>query len=114
MPEFFITANSFAAPFMSDSSDAFVEAETPQAALEQFAAGYGHPAGLFSANAYESADAERKGADPLAAWRCNMQQAIDRAKPVEGAYSLLREGNGFELNGVRHEVEDPRGGSVVA
>lgn len=114
MAEFFITAQSFAAPFVSDPSDAFVEAETPEAALEQFAADYKHPMGLYSANAYESADAERKGADPLAIYRSNMTQAIERATAELGSYSLLREGNRFELNGEWHEVEDPRGGSVVA
>lgn len=69
MPEFFIIAHSNAAPFVSDRSTHFVEARTAEQALEGFAASYSHPCGLFSANAYDSADDYHRGMDPLAGWR---------------------------------------------
>ncbi len=49
MSEFFIVANSFAAPFISDESTHYVKARTAPLALEQFAAKYNHPAGLYAA-----------------------------------------------------------------
>ena len=70
--EYFIYANSFAAPFFSDSSTSFVEAETPEAALKKFAADYKHPCGLYAASAYESADAYHKHEDSLAQWVSNL------------------------------------------
>lgn len=42
-------ANSNAAPFFSDPSDGFVEAEAPMEALKKVVAEYDHPRGLFSA-----------------------------------------------------------------
>lgn len=69
MDEYFIVANSNAAPFISDRSTHYVVDVTVQKALETFIAKYDHPCGLFAANVYLSADAYHKGQKPLVAWR---------------------------------------------
>lgn len=48
MSEYFITARSFAAPFVSDESTHFIEANSPEEALTKFAEGYSHPFGLIA------------------------------------------------------------------
>ena len=60
MAEYFVVANSFAAPLISDQSTEYVQGESPADALERFAAEYKHPAGLYAAALYESADAYHK------------------------------------------------------
>lgn len=112
--EFFIQAMSFAAPFVSDESSGFVEAESPQKALEKFAAEYTHPAGLYSANCYASADAYHKGEERLAQWLCNHEQAKQKATEGKGGYSYRGNGAGkFEIDGKEIEVENPKAGSVA-
>jgi type 1 glutamine amidotransferase len=114
MPEFFIQANSFAAPFVSDTSDVYVEADTPEAALEAFAADYRHPCGLYAAEVYPSADAMHKGRKPLARWVCNHELARRRLTKGKEAHSYLGHSPGdFEINGDRHKIEDPKAGRVV-
>jgi hypothetical protein len=114
MPEYFIMATSFAAPFFSDTSDGYVTAETPEAALERFAADYRHPCGLYAAVCYASADAYHKGETPLARWLSNHELAIQRLKPKGSGYGYLGHGPGdFEIDGVRHRIEDPKGGRVL-
>ena len=111
MSEYFITANSFAAPFFSDTSEKFVSAETPASALEKFAAEYSHPCGLYAAFCYESADAYHKSAKPLAKWLCNHEVEKMRLTKDMGSYSFLGHAPGdFEVNGKRHRVENPKGG----
>lgn len=68
MPEFFIVANSNAAPFCSDQSTHYVEGPSPDAALVDFAADYSHPCGLYNAAAYYSADAFHKSERPASRW----------------------------------------------
>lgn len=112
--EYFILANSFAAPFFSDTSTSFESADTPEKALEQFAKNYKHPAGLFAAVCYESADAYHKDKPPLAEWLSN--HAIEKEKIMEktGGISYLGHGPGdFEINGKRYHVENPKEGRVV-
>lgn len=46
-------ANSNAAPFVSDTSEGFIEATDPMAALEKVVQDYKHPAGLFAATISE-------------------------------------------------------------
>lgn len=114
MTEFFIQANSFAAPFFSDDSTAYVEAETPEAALEQFAGDYRHPCGLYAAEVYASSDAMHKGKKPLARWVCNHEMAKREATADKSGYSYLGHGPGdFEINGERHRIDDPTAGRVV-
>lgn len=115
MTEFFITARSFAAPFVSDTSEAYIEADTARAALEQFASGYRHPCGLYAAEAWASADAYHKGRDPLARWLSNHEQAKQAATSELDTYSYEGHGPGrFKVSGKLIEVADPTGGSVVA
>lgn len=67
--EFFVWANSKAAPFFSDESESFMEAETPHEALGKFVESYDHPCGLFAANVYYDATAFHKNEQPLARYR---------------------------------------------
>lgn len=116
MTEYFIQARSFAAPFVSDESTAYVQAETPEAALTAFAADYRHPMGLYAAEAYESADAYHKRQEPLARWLCNHEREKQRLTALAGSgYSYLGNGPGdFEINGAKVKVENPKAGSIVA
>jgi hypothetical protein len=110
MIEFFVVANSFAAPFLSDTSEHYVTAETPQAALEQFALDYSHPCGLYAARAYRNVDAFHKREKYLAEWISNHALALEEHK---APYSYLGKGAGsFEIDGVPHEIQDPKGGRV--
>lgn len=114
MAEYFIISRSFAAPFFSDESTGFVAAETPEAALEAYAASYPHPCGLYSAAAYASADAYHKNENPLRRWLCNHEIEKERITRELGAYSYLGHQPGdFEIDGVRHHVESPKQGRVV-
>lgn len=114
MTEFFIYARSFAAPFFSDTSEKYVEAETPQEALEKFAADYGHPAGLYAAEAWASADDFHKGKPFLAQWLSNHEIAKREATAGLSSYGYFGDGPGeFEISGKKYEIEDPLGGRVV-
>lgn len=113
--EYFIQANSFAAPFFSDTSTHYVYAKSPEAALEALAKTYNHPAGLFAADCYASADDMHKGKKPLARWLCNRKQAEQSATRGMGAYSFYSDEPGtFEVNGKKHVVKEPKGGSIVS
>ena len=114
MKEYYITANSFASPFFSDQLDDFVKANSPEKALEKFAKNYKHPAGLYAAACYSSADAERKGQKPLARWMCNHELEKQRLTATKESYSYLGNAPGdFELDGKRVVIADPKGGRVV-
>lgn len=114
MPEYFIVATSFAAPFFSDESAYFEESESPEQALVQFAARYNHPAGLYAAVAYASADAYHKSAKPVARWLSNHEQEKQRVTKDMSGYSYYGVAPGqFEINSVPYHVENPLGGSVV-
>lgn len=67
--EFFIVANSNAAPFFSDTSHHYITSRSSEDAVEVFRTFYKHPAGLFAFNVYPNADAYHKNAAPLASWR---------------------------------------------
>lgn len=110
MREYFVRANSFAAPLMSDQSTAFVGADSAAEALRQFADSYNHPAGLYSAAAYASADAFHKGEPLLATWLSNHAKALRDARP--GVYTGLGPGR-FEADGKIVTVVDPLAGAVV-
>jgi hypothetical protein len=114
MREYFIRANSFAAPFFSDESSSYVEADDPRSALETFAAAYTHPCGLYAAVCYASADAYYKKQPALAKWFCNHEIEKQRLTKDTPAYSYFGHGPGdFELNHERHTVADPKAGRVV-
>lgn len=113
MNEFYIETNSFAAPFFSDSGHRYVQAESPREALETVVREYKHPAGLFAALAYSSADAKNKGEMPLARWVCNHEAEKDRLTRDLVGYSFLGHSPGrFEINGEMHVIEKPKEGRV--
>ena len=66
MTEYFIVANTYAAPFFSDTSHSFERGDTPRDALDAFVAS--HLATLYAAVVYESADAFHKEEKALAQW----------------------------------------------
>ena len=111
--DFYITGNSFAAPFFSDSLSGWVEADSPSAALEKFAADCKHPCGLYAANCYPDANAHSKGQPFLAQWLSNHVQMKLRA--TKGKPTHLEYGHGpgrVEIDHVIHECENPKGGRV--
>ena len=112
--EYFIVANSFAAPFVSDKSRKFIEAESPQDALGQFAKEYRHPSGLYFAGCWQDANAYEKGEPALAQWKSNHLLAYEEATTGKGAYSVLGHGPGkFAVDGKLIEVQNPKGGKVT-
>lgn len=112
--EFYVETNSFAAPFFSDSGQRYVEAATPREALEITAREYTHPCGLYAAACYSSADRKNKGEKPLARWLSNHARRLAELTEGLGSYSCRGNGPGeFEINGEKHTVKDPKGGSIV-
>ena len=114
MAEYYIVANSFAAPFFSDTSARFVEASSPEHAVSIFRDSYKHPAGLYAAYCYRDANAEAKNEKPLAKWLCNVE--IEKQKAIEGLSGYSMEGAGlgkFRVNDTWHEVANPKGGRFV-
>jgi hypothetical protein len=69
MPEYFVTARSFAAPFFSDTSEEYVEAQNVRQAMELFTEDYSHPGGLYAFEVWASADDFHKRKAPLDTWR---------------------------------------------
>lgn len=115
MQEFFIVANSFAAPFCSDQSTHFMAAKTPLVALEKFAEQYKHPAGLYSAACYESSDDYHKGKKFLASWLSNHARQLEEAKDsmmkTQGCAVTRSNGPGqVEVDGKAIAIKDPKKG----
>ena len=71
MPEYFVVANSFAAPMVSDQSLKYMEADSPQKALARFKREYDHPCGLYAVAIYLNADAYHKDKKCLRRWLCS-------------------------------------------
>jgi hypothetical protein len=109
--EYFVFANSFAAPFVSDSSTDFVQADAPLDALKKFVADYKHPAGLYFAALFASSDDYHKGRTPLAKWTCNHEIKLAEMRK-KGACAFLSEKPGLiQIDGKKIEVEKPKDGS---
>ena len=112
--EYFIVANSFAAPFVSDMSESFEEAESPRKALEAFVARYSHPARLFAADVYASATDYHKDEAPLARWLCNHEIAHQKATQKGGCHTYEGIAPGrFKVNGELIVVDKPFEGKIV-
>ena len=112
MSEWFVVANSFAAPFFSDTSEDYVEGETARDALKLFMEGYKHPFGLFAAVVYESADDYHKGRAPAARWTSNKAVAVEKIVKERGAVLFDESGpDGFIADGVRYDI--PKGGKFT-
>lgn len=87
MTEYFIIANSFAAPFFSDTSNGYVLADTPQNALLKFIKKYKHPAGLFAAIVFNNADDYHKNKPHLVRWMSNAAKYGQTIKnPKDGSF----------------------------
>lgn len=114
MPRYFVVAESFAAPFFSDSSTGFQDGPTPEDTLEAFAAEYKHPCGLYAAMLYADANAYHEGQKALAKWLSNHEQAKQQATEGKSAYSYCGESPGkFQIDGESITVENPKAGSLV-
>lgn len=113
MAEFFIVANSFAAPFCSDQDTSYIDARTPEGALIGFAESYKHPFGLYAAMCYASADAWHKKERPLAEWLSNYAAEKHRLTKNLGTHSFSSNGREFCIDGKWHAVADPKSGRVM-
>lgn len=114
MRNYYIESNSFAASFFSDNSFKYVQAQDSRTALEIYVKEYDHPAGLYSAAVWESADAKNLGARALFQWLSNHAIKLAELTDHLGAYTYLGHGPGdFEINNVRHTVDDPKGGRII-
>ncbi|MBA7614738.1 hypothetical protein ES703_22007 [subsurface metagenome] len=117
MPEYFIVANSFAAPFFSDTSEGYFRGKNPKDVMHRFIAQYEHPCGLYSANLYENADAYHKNEEPLRQYLCNLE--LEKQRLVEGkdSYSVLHSfhnGKEFiEIDHERHYIKNPKEGKIL-
>jgi hypothetical protein len=112
--EYFVFANSFAAPFVSDSSTDFIHGDRPLVALKKFVKQYKHPAGLYFAALYRSSDDYHKGRNPLVKWTCNHQLKLAEISG-RGAYAFLVKAPGeFEVDGKEYSVPNPKDGQFSA
>ena len=116
MEEYFIVANSFAAPFFSDRTEEYVKGKNPKDAMQSFVDSYRHPCGLYSAALYRNADAFHKGQKPLCRWLCNFE--IEKEKLTGGKSCTLRhdvdkKGHFLEVNHERHYILHPKKGSII-
>jgi hypothetical protein len=68
MKEYFVLTMSKVAPFISDKGTSFIQADSPEHAVELIREKYSHPAGLFSLGIYNNATDYHKGKDPLVIW----------------------------------------------
>ena len=115
MTTYFIVANSFAAPFCSDQSFHYHDGETAEDALMEFAVNYKHPAGLYCAVAFASADSYHRNENPLAQYHSNRLAQELKAKEGKGAYTYCgHSAEHFELDGEHFYVKNPKGGSIAA
>jgi hypothetical protein len=83
MKEYFIVATSFAAPFFSDTSKEYHKGSDPEQVLNTFARLYSHPARLFAAYLYPSADAFQKGKKATLTWLSKAAIAQMQGKEVK-------------------------------
>jgi len=114
MTEYFISAQTFAAPFFSDTIERYVKADTPQAAVNSFREACDHPCGLYAIACYASADAMKKGQKQLALWLCNHEIAKEKAFDETGRCSYLGHGPGkFRVGDTEYDIADPKGGQFV-
>lgn len=91
-------ANSNAAPFFSDPSEGFIEAESPMAALRKVVKDYDHSCGLFSAVILEPTPENRVLARYL---------SKRAATQVKAPCGLTRwEGDRLFVNGVEIPLEE--------
>jgi hypothetical protein len=114
MKEYFIVASSFAAPFFSDQSSQYIKGENPTEAMKSFVKQYKHPAGLYSAALYASADAYHKNDKHLLQYLSNHELGLRKATRGKHSYSYYGRAPGdFEINGQNVIVSNPKGGRII-
>lgn len=91
-------ANSNAAPFFSDPSEGFTEAQAPMEALRKVVEDYSHPLGLFSAVILEPSPK-----NPVLARYMSARAATQERAPG-GVYKW--EGNDLYVNGVKMPLQE--------
>jgi len=115
--EYFVVANSFAAPFFSDTAEEYTKGVDPEDAMQGFVRFYGHPCGLYSVALYKSADPFHKSQKPLCKWLCNLELEKQRLTKGKGSYSFLHSadkvGHFIEIDHERHYIPDPGKGCIV-
>lgn len=112
--KYFIDANSFGAPFFSDGLSKFVEGKDAEDAMNNFIKDYKHPAGLYSANLYEDANAFHEGHEPLLKYRSNKQLRIEElTADKKSGYSILTGTDFVEIDNIRYTVDNPKEGRII-
>lgn len=113
MAEFFVKAQTFAAPFCSDELVRYIPGEDPVEAVEAWVESRPHPCGIYYAAVYANADDMHRGRKPLCEWKSNYQRAREEATKGKGCYISRGLGeNAFEIDGEKFWVECPREGAV--
>jgi len=108
--EFFVVMNSFAAPFFSDTSEKFVEADNLDECKRKVLAEYTHPCGLYAAMVYANANDYHKGRDPIAKYLCNLERRKKEATKGLPAYTMQGlSKNAFRVDGKTYTAEDGGG-----
>lgn len=109
MKEYFVIANSFAAPFFSDTSESYIKGKNPLDAMNNFVKKYSHPCGLYSANLYASADDYHKNKKRLAFYLSNTVIEKERLTKGLSGYSFLHDhdekGEYFKIDGEKHYIK---------
>ena len=111
--EFYITARSNAAPFISDSSDAYIEAPTAREALEKFVDAYSHPCGLYAAEVWGGHKQYSLGGDPPHRYLSGKELARRKAIAGKSGYTSYSDGPAhLEIDG--QEIHfDPEAGQII-
>jgi hypothetical protein len=109
MPKYFVFANSFAAPLVSDRSMGYISSENAESVMLDFVETYNHPCGLYSANLYKSADDYYQNLPPLVEWRSNYAIMTDG---VVGFIRIIGP-NSIAVNGIIRTCENPKDGKIT-
>jgi len=118
MKEYFVVANSFAAPFFSDLNERYVKGNNPEDAMQRFVKKYSHPCGLYSAVLFANADAYHKGEKSLCRFLCNLELEKQRLTKNLKEFSFKHEPktknlSTIEINHKKHSIRKPRRGKIL-
>lgn len=118
MKEYFVVANSFAAPFFSDEEEGYIKGKSPRDAMQKFVKKYSHPCGLYSAVLFTNADAFHKNKKPLCKYLCNLELEKQRlTKNLKGFSfkheSISKDLSVIEIDYKKHSIRNPRGGKIL-
>jgi len=111
MKEYFIIANTFAAPFVSETIETFTKGKDAKDAMKNFIDG--HKNEIYSARGYKNADAFYKKEKPVVNYDCNKLLLLNSLTKDKSTYSYLSHSDKeFELDDVIYKVEEPREGVI--